>query len=368
MTFEKKNKNKIIIIIAIIVVIVIGLAIWLGGLFVKRGYKADFRKLNIPLNSSLKPFGDKILYIYEGMLYCCTDNGTTIWSYDVGDGAQVDCDNNNVVVWRKSNVYVLDAKGHSSYSDNLGQDIIFARINKQYFGVVIGDERKSRLSIYDLKGTQIDEESTAFRDSLILDFGFFGRDGEYMWTLKLETDATAPNSVLNTFEVGKMNTGEVSLGDYFTYSVLFDNGNLNIINTRRMLSYDYRVSKQTRPSLLLYGWKMLDSIVYDDADAYILFVPLDQKASGNGINELRLVSGKKDRRYTLPVTAVSAFLSDKNLYAVAGNTIYKASINDTGFASFPINMKNGISKHIATLSNGKAIVSDEQDVYTITLP
>lgn len=235
MLFDRTKKTKIIAIIAIIVVIIIALALWLSGRFVNKSSNIEFRKLNIPVNSMIKPFGDKILYLYDGMLYCCTDNGTNIWSYDVGDGAQLNCDEKNVVVWRKSNIYVLDSNGRSSYSDNLGQDIIFARINKQYFGVVLGDERRSRLSVYDLKGTQIDEESTAFRDSLILDFGFFGRNGEYMWTLKLETDATAPNSVLNTFEVGKMNTGEVSLGDYITYAVIFDNGNLNVINTRRML-------------------------------------------------------------------------------------------------------------------------------------
>lgn len=47
---------------------------------------------------------------------------------------------------------------------------------------------------------------------IILDLGFYGSNGEYMWTLALDVFGTAANTILNTFEVGKMNTGEVSLG------------------------------------------------------------------------------------------------------------------------------------------------------------
>lgn len=363
-----KKKRKIIAIVAIAIVLIGALAFAISRFVIGDINTVKFRKLNIPINSNFRAFGNRILYMYDGMLYCATDNGTTVWSYDVGDGAQMYCDNKTVVVWRKSNIYVLDSNGHSSYSDNLGQDIIFARVNKQYFGVVTGEERRSRLSIYDLKGTQIDEESVAFKDSIILDFDFFGDNGEYMWTLKLETDSTSPDNILNTFEVGKMNTGEISLGDYITYAVIADNKNLDVINTRRMLYYDYRISKQTKPSLLVYGWTLIDKLVYNGKDAYMLFSPVDQSDVSNGINELRMVHGNKDMRYTLPATASATFLSNKYLYAISSNTIYKASIDDTSFVSYPVNMVNAISKHIVTLASGKVLVSDGQDIYIIELP
>ena len=61
-----------------------------------------------------------------------------------------------------------------------------------------------------------------------------------MWTLSLDVFGTASNTILNTFEVGKMNTGEVSLGSSITYSVLYENSVLRVINTRKMLSFNYR--------------------------------------------------------------------------------------------------------------------------------
>ena len=57
----------------------------------------------------------------------------------------------------------------------------------------------------------------------MLDCGFYGDDGQYLWTLAMDVFGTKANTILNTFQVGKMNTGEVSLGDSITYKVLFEN-------------------------------------------------------------------------------------------------------------------------------------------------
>lgn len=367
MRFRLSRRGKLILAVLVLIFIV-SLAWFVQSFFRSDAYTADFRFLNTPVHSVYKALGDKIVYYNNGVIYCVSDTGATRWSYDVGENANFHTSDTHVLIWRGSSVFVLDSNGNSTYSDNLGQDIIFGRVSRQYFGVVMGNERKSRLVVSDLKGTQIDEESDAFNNSLLLDFGFFGSTGEFMWTLKLDTDSTAANTTINTFEVGKMNTGEVALGDYITYSVLYDNGNIDIINTRRMWVYDYRLSKQVRDSSLVYGWELLDSEMQLAEDGYKLFVQSGQRADSSSINALRLIAGSRDMRYTLPAAVPVAFVSGKYVYAISSNTIYKASINDTSFVSYPFANNNGVCGFVCKLNNGKVVLTDGFEVFVLRLP
>lgn len=165
-----------------------------------------------------------------------------------------------------------------------------------------------------------------------------------------------------------MNTGEVALGDYITYSVLYDNGNIDIINTRRMWVYDYRLSKQVRDSSLVYGWELLDSEMQLAEDGYKLFVQSGQRADSSSINALRLIAGSRDMRYTLPAAVPVAFVSGKYVYAISSNTIYKASINDTSFVSYPFANNNGVCGFVCKLNNGKVVLTDGFEVFVLRLP
>ena len=366
---KKRLNKKIIIFIVILALLVLaGLAFLLQSWFRPEAYKADFRKINTPIHSEYKAFADKILYANNGIIYCVSDTGATRWSYDVGENPGFHCDDNNVIIWRGSNLYVLDSNGNPKYSDNMGQEILFARISSQYFGVVLGDERQSRVLVCDLNGTPIDDINDAFMNTLVLDFGFFGKSEEFLWTMKLDTDSTAANTVLNTFEVGKMNTGEVSLGNYIAYAVFYDNDVMNVLNTRRLSFYDYRLSKQVKPEVLVYGWELLDKQLYAGQNGYMLFKQSDGDLDLGTINQLRLVSGNIDKRYTLPTGAVAAFVSNKYLYAIAPNTIYKAALQDSSFSSYPLDIPAGVSSLVAKLNNGKVALSDGSDVYVLRLP
>lgn len=336
--------------------------------FFKESSSLQVVKIPSPIDGNYKAFGDKLLYYNGNTVYCLSDTGATRWSYDIGMEAGFDCSDDNVVLWAGSNLYILDKNGNATFTDNLGTNIIYAHVGKQFMGVVLGDDKASRLSIRDHKGIQIDEEADAFMNDIILDFGFFGDSGEFLWTLKLDTDSTAPNTILNTFEVGKMNTGEVSLGEYITYEVLFENARLRTINTRRMNTYDYRVSRETAESILIYGWQLIDSQIPSKGDGAMLFAPSDQLTNPKAINELRLVIDDKDNRYTLPMSCIGAIVNNNYVYAIANSTIYKASANRTYFNSFPLDLENGAPEVVARLSNGKILVSDGIELFMITLP
>ena len=144
----------------------------------------------------------------------------------------------------------------------------------------------------------IRDRSDAFQTLLMLDCGFYGDDGQYLWTLAMDVFGTKANTILNTFQVGKMNTGEVSLGDSITYKVLFENNKLRVFNTRQLYTYDYKLVQDTNATMLVYGWKLIDDYIPAKGDARLLMAPTAQTNTGSAISELRLLSGSLDRRYT----------------------------------------------------------------------
>jgi hypothetical protein len=214
----------------------------------------------------------------------------------------------------------------------------------------------------------MDEEADAYDGLLILDVGFYGKNGEYMWTLSLDVFGTAANTVLNTFEVGKMNTGEVSLGDSITYAVLYENSVLRVVNTRKMLSFNYRGTEDTSASVLVYGWRLIGSEVPDKGNALMLFAPTAQTDSDFDIRELRLISGSTDRRYSLPNTCIGAAVWNKNVYAVSGDTLYRAAVGDNRFSDYTLPLNAEADRYIGVMSDGHILLACGSEVYVCSLP
>lgn len=370
--FTKKktdiNKKRVLIIRLCIVlfVLLVTTSLVLKFIVFKPKPLIEINKLPNSVDTEYRAFGDKLLYVNDDTLYCINDSGKIQWKYQGLSGSKFDCNEDSVVLWQGSSINVLDAKGHPSYSDNLDSEILYAHVDKRFFAAVVGDERNSRLVIKDKKGITIDEEFQAFSNSLLLDFGFFGKNREFLWTLKLDTDSTAANYVINTFEVGKMNTGEISLGDYLTYKVLYNDTSLNIFNTRQLLSYDYRLSKETRQAILAYGWTLLDYSDLNSSKGKLLLA--SQDTPQGFIRDLRIITNNNDKRFTLPSNSVSACLIGNELYAISQNAIHKGAIDSIGFKSYEIDIPNGIQSYLLKLSNGKIVVSNGNELFVIKLP
>lgn len=151
----------------------------------------------------------------------------------------------HLVIWQGSQLYIVDSNGKPTYNESLASEIQFARVGSRYVAAIIGGDTAPELLVKDLSGAQVDEEADAFKTLMMLDCGFYGEDGQYLWTLAMDVFGTKANTILNTFQVGKMNTGEVSLGDSITYKVLFENNKLRVFNTRQMYTYDYKLVQDT---------------------------------------------------------------------------------------------------------------------------
>lgn len=324
--------------------------------------------LPCPYSDTVKPFGKNVLY-YDGMsIHCMSDSGAVRWSFRIGSGAGYDAGDEVLVAWVGSTVYILDQNGNSTYNDNLGEEVQFARAGSQYIAAVVGETASPRLLVKDHTGAHMDEEADAYEDLILLDVGFYGKSGEYMWTLALDVFGTASNTILNTFEVGRMNTGEVSLGEPITYAVVYENSRLRVINTRKMLAFNDRGTEDTSASVLVYGWRYLASEVPERGDALLLFAPTSQTDNLFELHELRLISGSRDKRYSLPDTCIGATVWNKNVYAFSADTLYRAGQNDSRFTTYTLPIDGTCTQLIGTLTNGKAVVASGEKVYVITLP
>ena len=365
----KMSRRKAFVVLFLILAGV-GLLIWGGISLFSVRLVTDVTASLLPCSYSdtIMPFGSNVLY-YDGVsIHCMSETGSVRWSFQIGSDAGYDCNDSVVVAWTGSTIYILDQNGNASYNDNLGETIQFARVGTQYVAAVIGETTNPRLLVKDHLGAHMDEEADAFSTLILLDVGFYGKNGEYMWTLALDVFGTAANTILNTFEVGKMNTGEVSLGEPIAYAVIYENSLLRVINTRKMLTFNDRGTEDTSASVLVYGWRLLDSEVPERGNALMLFAPTSQTDSIFDIRELRLISGSTDKRYSLPDTCIGAAVWNRTIYALSGTTLYRAGINDSRFITYELPMESQATRLVGTLTNGRAIVACGDEVYVITLP
>ena len=111
----------------------------------------------------------------------------------------------HVAVWGGSKLMLVDQNGNATYSETMESDVQFVRVGERYIAIVMGDDTSPKLSIKNMEGGQEDSFANTYDGLMLLDAGFFGDQGQYLWTLSLDVFGTASNTILNTFQVGKMN-------------------------------------------------------------------------------------------------------------------------------------------------------------------
>lgn len=367
---ERRRRKQIrnwMILILLVIAVLVGLRMLRG-----MGRTTEISATTLPCyaNQDVTLFGDNVLY-YDGVsIHCLSGTGAVRWSFPVGEGASFSVSSTHMVVWVGSQLFIVDQNGHSTYNENMGAEIQFARMGTNYAAVVMGDDTTPSLIIKDLNGAQVDEETEAYSGMLLLDAGFYGEAGQYLWTLAMDVYGTAVNTVLNTFQVGKMNTGVVSLGEFLTYKVLFEDNKLRVFTTQQMYTYDYKAVQDVNSTMLVYGWKCIDAYIPSRGSANILLAPNSQTSSTPSITELRVLSGTLDRRYTLPSSCVGAAVQGKNLYAFSPEYLYRADVDSQRFYGYALPLPSGqqATGFIGLTTSGRAILTSGDSVFSIALP
>jgi len=366
-TIRKRQIRSWIILVAVVLAAVLGVHFLRGY---GKGKEISLTSLPCYSNQSVTPFRDGLVY-YDGVsIHHLASTGTIRWSFPAGSDIRFSVGPTHMAVWSGRQLFLVDRNGNATYNESLEGEVQFARVGERYAAVVVGADTEPKLIVKDLNGAQVDVEAEAYSGLLILDAGFFGDQGEYMWTLALDVFGTAPNTIMNTFQVGKMNTGAISLGEAMTYKVLYENARLRVFSTQQVYTYDYKCVQDTNATMLVYGWKLIDYEIPDRGRAKLLLAPTSQTSSEQLISELRVLEGDRDKRYTLPATCVGAYMHNGNIYAVSGDYVYRADTNSQRFFGYKIpgGTSGEITASYGITSDGKMLLASGESMYTLTLP
>ena len=361
------NKKRVFFLVALLALVaLIGLAV--GGVFGGSNKSVSAVRLRCTSSQDVTPFGNDILY-YDGMtMYCLQANGHERWSYALGENASFTCSDTVVAAWMGSQLHIVDKNGKTTYNESLSNAIQFVRVGSKYVAVVMGSDTSPTLVIKDMQGTTMDQESNAYQDTIILDLGFFS-DGEFLWTTSLDPYGSVPDTLLNTYHVSATATGGISLGENLVYAVVYAGTELNVVSTRQLRKYDYRGTQDQSGTVLVYGWQLEDAVP-SGTEAMLLFKPAKSSDYLASINQLRLIWGKTDRRYSLPSACVGAALYNKRIYAFAEDMIYRADLGSRRFTPISISHLVGgqqVTDCLGILKNGVALLSCMNEVYAVEL-
>ena len=366
---EETRKRQIrswIILVGVVLAVVL-------GIHFLRGYSAgkEIGAVRLPCysNQSVTPFRDGLVYYDGASLHHLSSGGTIRWSFPAGSDINFSTGPTHLAMWSGRQLFLIDRNGNATYNENLEGEVQFARVGERYTAVVVGSDTEPKLIVKDLNGAQVDVESDAYSGLLLLDAGFFGDQGEYMWTLALDVFGTAPNTILNTFQVGKMNTGAISLGEWMVYKVLYENTRLRVFSTQQVYSYDYKCVQDTNATMLVYGWKLIDYEIPEHGRAKLLLAPTSQTSSAQVISELRVLEGDTDKRYTLPAKCVGAYMYGGNIYAVSGDYVYRADTGSQRFFAYRIPGDYGeVTACYGITGDGRMLLASGDAMFSLTLP
>ena len=356
-----------------IILVAVALAVVLGIHFLGRygkGKEIGMAKLPCYSNQNVTPFRDGLVYYDGASIHHLSSSGMIRWSFPAGSDVKFAVGPTHLALWSGTQLFLVDKDGNATYNESMEASVQFVRVGERYAAVVVGDDTEPKLIVKDLKGAQVDAEAEAYSGLMILDTGFYGEKGEYLWTLALDVFGTAPNTVLNTFQVGKMNTGEISLGESLTYKVIYENAKLRVFTTRQVYTYDYKCVQDTNSTMLVYGWKLIDADIPERGRAKLLLAPTSQTSSAQLISELRVLEGMDDKRYTLPTTCVGASIYRGNIYAISKDYIYRADVSSQKFFGYQIPAPEGVevTAFYGITDDGRMLLASGETMYSMTLP
>ena len=365
LTKPVNQRRRIAAIAVAVLVLLVIIYLFSGG-----GSRAvTATKLRCIAYQDVTPFGGNLLYYDGATLYCLASNGNERWTYSLGSNASFTCSDSVIAAWAGTQLHIIDRNGRSTYNESLADSIQFCRVGSKYVAVVLGGDISPSLVIKDMQGTSVDSETNAYRDMILLDLGFFS-DGDYLWSTSLDVYGSVPDTTLHTFRVNLSNSGGISLGEHLVYAVVYAGTKLNVISTRQLRQYDYRGTEDTAGAVLVYGWQLIDSQV-SGSDAILLFTTAHQTDDLGRINQLRMIYGKTDKRFSLPSPCVGAAVYNRQIYAFSSDMVYRASVNDRRFTaiSLPGELSSrSVTGFLGILSNGTALLCCGNDVYAVTLP
>ena len=371
---KKKKKNtlaaqlqKIVAIIALTSLFAVVIAYSLTGN--GRDSVGKATRIGATLSQNVTPFGGSVIFYDGTTLHCVASTGGNEWSYQIGTNADYDATEKRIVAWSGNDLYILNNRGRLIYNNKMSDTIQFASAGEDYVAAFIGDADNGVVTVINSDGQIVD--NITVEDQTLLDIGFFyssttssTQPTELMWVLGVNTTGTVISTELQTFQPGKLSTGKSSLGEHLAYNVYYADGLLNIVDTRQIMHYNYRVIEE-KTSTLIYGYTMED-VKTVGGQTYQLLIPAQETTEGIHINNVRLMYGNVDRVLHLPSECIAAKLGTKSVYGFSNNAVYVCAFGDTAFTAYalPVN----VTAILGMITDNRVIAASGSEIYVIELP
>ena len=326
-------------------------------------------RIGATLSQNVTPFGDSVIFYDGTTLHCVAATGGNEWSYQIGVNADYDATEQRVVAWSGNDLYILNSRGRLVYNNKMSGTIQFASAGDEYVAAFIGEPDNGVITVINSSGQIVDNITIA--DQTLLDIGFFkstttssAQETELMWVLGLNTTGTVISTELQTFQPGKLSTGKSSLGEHIAYKVYSIDGSLEVVTTRQIMHYNYRVLEESNPTLI-YGYTVED-VQRVGGMTYQLLIPAQESREGVRINNVRLMYGNVDRVLHLPSECLAAALGTHSVYGFASNAVYVCRFGETTFAAHALPIT--VTAVLGMISDNRVIVASGSEIYVVELP
>ena len=372
---EKKKKKKglsqrlkmvfALLALAVILALVISYALTGSG----RDTVGRVTRIGATLSQNIMPFGDSVIFYDGTTLHCVAATGGNEWSYQIGTNADYDATQERIVAWSGNDLYILNSRGRLIYNNKMSDTIQFASAGSEYVAVFVGDADNGVVSVINSSGQIVD--NVTISNQTLLDIGFFKavttsstQETELMWVLGLDTTGTVISTELQTFQPGKLSTGKSSLGEHIAYMIYDMNGALEVVNTRQIMHYNYRVLEESNPTLI-YGYTV-EEVKRNNNITYQLLIPAQETNEGISINNVRLMYGNVDRVLHLPSACIAASLGTHSVYGFGQNAVYVCPFGQTTFTAHALPIH--VTAMLGMISDNRAVVASGSEIYVVELP
>jgi len=371
---KKKKKSKVAqqlrrILATVALAAIIALAVSYAFSNTGREELGRVTRIGATLSQNVTPFGDSVIFYDGTTLHCMAATGGNEWSYQIGTNADYDATQDRIVAWSGNDLYILNSRGRLIYNNKMSDAVQFASAGSGYVAVYVGEEDNGVISVINEAGQIVD--NVTISNQTLLDIGFFktvttssAQEQELMWVLGLDTTGTVISTELQTFQPGKLSTGRSSLGENIAYKVYSVSGELEVVTTRQIMHYNYRVLEQSNPTLI-YGYTVED-VKTNNGVTYQLLIPAQESREGVHINNVRLMYGNVDRVMHLPSECLAAALGTHSVYAFSANAVYVCKFGETNFTAhaMPIN----VTAVLGMITDNRAVIASGSEIYVVELP
>ena len=372
---HKKKKKKtlsdrirmIIAVFVIIVMLALVIAYAIDGAGRENVGRAT--RIGATLSQNIVPFGDSVLFYDGTTLHCMAATGGNLWSYQIGTNADYDATDEKIVAWSGNDLYILSNRGRLIYNTKMSDTVQFASAGDEYVAAFVGEQDSGVVTVINSAGQIVDNVTVS--NQTLLDIGFFmsttsssAQETELMWVLGLDTTGTVISTQLQTFQPGKLSTGKSSLGEHIAYMIYDIGGELNIVNTRQIMHYNYRVLEQSDPTLI-YGYTVEDVKKIGET-TYQLLIPAQESRDGAHLNNVRLMHGSVNRVLHLPSECIAAKLGTRGVYGFSQNVVYYCPFGETTFASYPLPV--ALTAVLGMITENRVVAASGSEIYVIELP